>query len=88
MVHLLTLKASTDACQQKLISEMENARHQNETKNSKAIKEIKAHYAAALGDAEATYVAAVRDAEATHSASAREVEVIHTTAVRKAESTS
>ena len=88
MVHLLTLKASIDAHQQKLISETEIAHHQNETKTSEAIKEIKAHYVATLSDAEATYVAAVREAEAAHSASTREVEVIHTTAVRKAEAAS
>ena len=88
MVHLLTLKASIDACWQKLISETEIAHCQNETKSSKAIKEIKACYAAALDNAKATYVAAVREVEATHSASTREVEVIHATAVRKAEAAS
>ena len=88
IVLLLTLKASVDALQRKLISEMEIAHNQNESKTSKAIKEIKAHYTAALSNAEATHVAAVREAEATHSASAREVEVICATAVRKAEAAS
>ena len=85
MVHLLTLKTSVDAHWWKLISEMEITHHQNETKTSKAIKEIEAHSAATLGNAKATYVAAVREAEVAHATSAREVEVIHTTAVRKAE---
>ena len=88
MVHLLTLKASIDTHQQKLISDKEIAHHQNETKTSEAIKEIKACYVAALSDAEATYAAAIREVEATHSASTREAEVIHTTAVRKAEAAS
>ena len=88
IVHLLTLKASVDACQQKLISEMEITHCQNESKTSEAIKEIKAHYAAALSNSKATYVAAIREAEATHSASTREAEVIHATAVRKAEAAS
>ena len=88
IVHLLTLKASVDVHQWKLISEMEIAYCQNESKTSEAIKEIKAHYVAALSDAQATHPAAVRDAEATHSSSAREAEVIHATAVRKAEAAS
>ena len=88
MVHLLTLKASIDAHWWKLISEMEITHCQNETKTSKAIKEIKACHVAALGDAEATHVAATREAEATHSFTAREVEVICITAVRKAEAAS
>ena len=84
MVHLLTLKASVDAHWQKLISEMEIAHCQNETKTSEVIKEIKACYMAALNDAKATYVAAIREVEAIHSASSREVEVTCATAVRKA----
>ena len=77
MGHLLIV----DTHQQKLISEMEITHHQNETKTSEAIKEIKAHYVAALGDA-------IGEAEAAHSASVREAEVICTTAVRKAEAAS
>ena len=84
MVHLLTLRASVDACQWRLISETEIAHHQNETKTSEAIKEVKAHYMATLSDDEAAYVAAIREAEATHSASAREADAC-TTAVREAE---
>ena len=88
MVHLLTLKASIDPYWWKLISEMEIAYHQNETKTLEAIKEIKAHYVAALSNAEATFAAAIRKAVATHSASAREMEVICATAVRNAEAAS
>ena len=71
MVHLLTLKASVHVCQQKVISATEIALHQNESKTSEAIKEIKACYVAALSDAEATYAAAIRDTESAHSASSR-----------------
>ena len=88
IVHLLTLKASIDACWQKLISETEIAHCQNESKTSEAIKEIKAHSVAALSNAEATHVAAISEAEAANSASTREAEVICTTAVRKAEAAS
>ena len=86
IVHLLTLKASVDAHWQKLISEMEITHHQNESKTSEVIKEIKAHYAAALGNAEATHVAVINEAEATYSATTREA--ILATAVRKAEAVS
>ena len=88
MVHLLTLKASIDAFWQKLISEMEITHCLNEIKTSEAIREIKAHYMAALSNAKATYAAAIREAEATLSASAREAEVICNIAVRKAEAAS
>ena len=85
MVHLLILKASIDALQWKLISETEIAHCQNKIKTSEAIKEIKAHYMAALGNAEATYAAAIMKVEAAHLASTREAEFICATAVRKAE---
>ena len=48
MVHLLTVRASIDACWQRIMSETEVAHHQNEIKTSEAIREVKAHYAAAL----------------------------------------
>ena len=86
ILHLLTLKASIDTHQWKLISETGITHCQNESKTSKAIKEIKACYVTALG--EATHAAAIREAEAAHSASAREAEVIHATALRKAEAAS
>ena len=85
MVHLLTIRASIDACQQRIMSETEVAHCQNEIKTSKAIREVKAHYAATLSDAEAAYATAMRKAEAAHSASTSEVEAACTTAVRKAE---
>ena len=87
MVYLLTLRASVDAHWWKLISEMEIAHCQNETKTSKAIKEMKVHYVAALSNSKAINAAAIREAEAMYSASTREAEVIHATAVRKAEAT-
>ena len=59
-VNLLTLKASVDAHWWKLISEMEIAHCQNESKTSEAINEIKAHYVAALCNAKATYVVPIR----------------------------
>ena len=83
MVHLLTVRASIDAHQQRIMSEMEVAHCQNEIKTSEAIREVKASYAAALGNAEATYVTAVRKVT-THSTSTSEVEAAHATAVRKA----
>ena len=66
MVHLLTFRASVDTCQQRLISELEIAHCQNETKASKAINGVETHYAVALHDTKAVYAAAMRETEATH----------------------
>ena len=85
MVHLLIFRTSVDAHQQRLISELEIAHHQNETKASDAINGIEAHYA--LCDTEAVHAAAMREAEATHLASTREGEATHASAVREAEAT-
>ena len=85
MVHLLTFRALVDAHQQRLISESEIANCQNETKTSKAINGVEAHYTVALHDSEAIYVAAKREAEATCYTFTREAEATRTTAVREAE---
>ena len=87
MVHLLTFRASVDACQWRLISESEIAHCQNETKALEVINGIEACYSAVLCNTEAVYTAAMREAEATHLASAREVEATHATMVREAEAT-
>ena len=88
MVHLLTIRASVDAHQQRIISEREVTHHQNEIKTSEAIREVNAHYMAALSNAKAAYVTAMRKAETAHSASTSEPEAVHATAVRKAEAAS
>ena len=85
MVHLLTFRASVDAHQQRLISESEIPHHQNETKASKAINGVEAHYMVALHNTMAIYAAAMRKVEATHSASTIEVEATYATTVREAE---
>ena len=85
MVYLLTFRALVDAHQQRLISESEIIHCQNETKASKAITGVEAHYMVALHDTVAIYVAVVREAEAAHLASTREVDATCTTAVREAE---
>ena len=88
MVHLPTVRASVDAHWQRVISEVEITPCLNDNKTSKAIKGVKAHYAAALGNAKATYVATIREAEATCSATTGEAEAICTIAVREAEAAS
>ena len=85
MVHLLTFRASVDASWHRLISESEIAHCKNETKASKAINGVEAHYMVALCNTEAIYAAAMRWEEAAHSASTREVEATHTTVVREEE---
>ena len=85
MVHLLTFRASVDAHWQRLISGPEITHCQNETKISKAINRVEAHYAVALCNTEAIYTAAMREVEADSSASPREAEAAHATAVREAE---
>ena len=85
MVHRLTFRASVDAHWQRLISELEIAHCQNETKTSKAIKGVEAHYMVALCNTEAICMAAMTEAGATHSASTRDAEAICATAVREAE---
>ena len=88
MIHLLTIRASIDAHQQRIISETEVAHCQNEIKTSEAIREVKACYMATFSDAKSAYGTAMRKAEATHSASNSEGEAACTTAVRKAEAAS
>ena len=85
MVHLLTFRASVDACQQRLISESEIAHHQNETEASEAIKGVEACYIVALHNTRAIYTAAMREAEAAFLASTREAEATCTTMVREAD---
>ena len=88
MVHLLTVRASVDAHQWKIISETEVAHHQNEIKTSEAIREVKACYAVTLSNAESAYGTAMRKVEATRSASTIKAEAVCATAVRKAEAAS
>ena len=88
MIQLLTIRALVDAHRQRLISDTEITLHQNEAKVSKAVKEIKAHYLAALSDAESSCVVAVREAETVHSVSTREVQCTCITTMRKAEAAS
>ena len=88
MVHLLTVMASIDTHQQRIMSETEVAHCQNEIKTSEAIREVKACYTAALSDAESAYGTAIRKAEAVHSASTSEVEAVHATTVSKAKAAS
>ena len=88
MVHLLTIRASIDAHQWRIMSETEIAHCQNELKTSEAIREVKTSYMATLGDAKATYVTAMRKAETAHLSSTSEVEAAHATTVRKAEAAS
>ena len=60
MVHLLTFRASIDACWQWLISESEIAYHQNETNASDALSGVEAPYTVALCDTKAVYAAGMR----------------------------
>ena len=87
MVHLLSVRATIDTHHQWVISETEVSHCQNEINTSKAIREIKAWYAAMIGDAEATYGTTIRKAEAIHLASTSKVEVIQATGIRKAKAT-
>ena len=87
MVHLLTFRASVDACQERLTSELGITHCQNDTEALEAINGVEAHYLVALCDTEAVYAAAMREAEATHLASTREVEATCATVVREAEVT-
>ena len=88
MVHLLTVRASVDAHQWRIISETEVTHCQNKIKTSEAIREAKTHYTATLGDAEAVYVSAMRKMETARSASTNEAEAVCATTVRKADTAS
>ena len=88
MVHLLTIRASIDAHWQRIMSEMAVAHCQIEIKTSKAIREVKASYVAALGNPETAYVNTMRKVETAHSTSTSEAETACATAVRKAEDAS
>ena len=74
MVHLLTVMASINTHWWRIMSETEVAHHWNGIKTSKAIREVKASYAATLGNAMATYVTAMRKVETTHLTSISEAE--------------
>ena len=87
MVHLLSARADIDTCHQWVLLETEVGHCQNEIDTSEAIREIKAQYAAMVGDAEATYRTAIRKVEAIYLASTSEAEVIRATGIRKAEAT-
>ena len=60
---LLTIRASMDSCQRRLVSNTRTALHQNEARAAEAIKEEKAHCTAMIWDAEATCTVAIREAE-------------------------
>ena len=76
-----------DTWQQRLISDIDTALHQNEAKDTKAIKMAKAHCVGTVHDAEAMYVMAIREAETSHSTSIMEVEGGPLTAIRDVEAT-
>ena len=84
MVHLLSARAAMDTHCQRIILETEISPCQNEIGTSEAIREIKAWYAATIGDAENAYGTAIRNVEAVHLASTSEVEVTWATGIRKA----
>ena len=84
MVHLLSARTTIDMCHQWVISETEVGHHLNEINTSEGIREVKAWYAAVIGDAEAAYETAMRKVGAVHSASTSKVEVIQVTRIRKA----
>ena len=48
MGHLLTTKASMDACHRKQVLDFETTFHQNEAETTEAIKEARAHCATAV----------------------------------------
>ena len=68
----------------KVILETEVSHCQNEIDTSEAIGEIKAWYAATIGEAKATYGTAIRKPEAICLASTSEAEVTQATGIRKA----
>ena len=85
MVHLLTFRASVDAHQQKLTSELEITYCQNETKASEAINGIEApphsgtlqyqgHLCNCYERGRGTCLASTREAEATATTTVREAE--------------
>ena len=85
MVHLLTFRASVDACWQRLIPELEPIHCQNETEALEVINGVESHYVVALCNTEAVYTVAMGEMEAICLASTREVKTTHTTTVREAE---
>ena len=81
---IYSARAAIDMCCQWLILETEVSHHQNKINTSKAIREIKAWYAATIRDAEAAYGTAIRKAGAVCLASTSKAEVIQATRIRKA----
>ena len=84
---ILTLQASLDAQQWRLISDIETALHQKEAKAAEAIKIAEAHYVGTICKAKAMYAMAIREAEISHSTSIMEVEGSCLTAIRYIEAT-
>ena len=82
MSHLLTLQASLDAHQWRLVSDTETTLHQNEAKASEAIKVVKACYATSILETEALYVSVIKEVEANYSTSIMEMEGGHVTAMQ------
>ena len=80
-------RASMDAHCRRLVSDTETAFNQNEARNTKAIKEVRAHCPAVTPEAEAMHAAAVWEAEAKYADTIREVETKCTATIREAEAT-
>ena len=87
MSHILTLQASLDAWQQRLISDIETALHQNKAKAAKAIKIAKACYVGTIHKAKAMYVMVIREVKTSCSTSIMEAEGGCSTAIRDVEAT-
>ena len=81
MVHLLSVRATLDACHQWLISEAEANQHQNNIATSEAIREIKAQFTTMIVNAEAT----MQKVEANCLASINEAKASHVAGIWKAE---
>ena len=62
MSYILTLQASLDTWQWRLVSDIETTLHQNEAKATEAFKIVKAHYTATICEAEVMYTMAIRQA--------------------------
>ena len=61
---LLMVKSSINAHQQKLVSEFSMALHENDSKNTESIKEVKAICTCSIQEAEDCCSVAIREAEA------------------------
>ena len=78
-----SVRASLDAQQWRLISDIETTLHQNEAKATEAIKIAKACYAGTICKAKAMYAIVIREADTNHSTSIMEVEGGHSTTVKR-----